>query len=140
MTNGVAVVLGKTGRNFGAGMSGGVAFVLELDERYVNKEMVRVGEVAGSIDERLLNAILARHHKLTGSKLAAELREDWPTHIGRFKKVHPHPSMEEDTAKDPDAESLEAMHLRQLEEADRTCGEPTPFLVDDPAEAQLAAV
>jgi glutamate synthase domain-containing protein 3 len=118
MTNGVAVVLGPTGRNFGAGMSGGVAFVLDLDERNVNRGMVSIEAVDHEVDRQLLRAIIGRHVKLTQSERARDLLVDWDKNLARFRKVLPHPSMEENTAKEQDADTLEGRYLLQLQLAE----------------------
>ncbi|HEX2901824.1 MAG TPA: glutamate synthase large subunit [Jatrophihabitans sp.] len=88
MTGGVAVILGRTGRNLGAGMSGGVGYVLELDERLVNRELVDVETVAGEHAEQLA-AILRSHLELTGSAVARRLLGDWPTAQQRFSLIMP---------------------------------------------------
>jgi glutamate synthase (NADPH/NADH) large chain len=90
MTGGRVVVLGPTGRNFGAGMSGGVAFVLDDGsfERYVNFEMVDL-EDPDAEDRQWLFDILCRHREETGSAVAARLLADWPAALSRFRKVMP---------------------------------------------------
>jgi len=88
MTGGRAVILGPTGRNLAAGMSGGIAFVLHLDERDVNTEMVRL-QRPDSEDLRWLRTIVARHHELTGSAVAGSLLGDWPRRSAAFVKVMP---------------------------------------------------
>jgi len=88
MTGGVAVILGRTGRNLAAGMSGGVGFVLDLDSRLVNPELVDIEPVAGEHAEALL-PILRRHAELTGSAVAAGLLADWPAALARFSLVMP---------------------------------------------------
>ena len=88
MTGGVVVVLGQTGRNFAAGMSGGVAYVLDLDEGRVNKELVELAPVEG--DEReALERLVRQHAEETGSTVAEELLADWPTALERFTEVMP---------------------------------------------------
>ncbi len=88
MTGGIVVVLGATGRNFAAGMSGGVAYVLDLDEGRVNKELVELGAVEG--DEReTLEQLVREHAEETGSTVAQELLEDWPAALARFTEVIP---------------------------------------------------
>ncbi len=88
MTGGVVVVLGPTGRNFAAGMSGGYAFVLDLDEGRVNPELVDLGPVTGdSVDQ--LKTLLTRHGEETGSAVAADLLSDWDSALGRFTEVMP---------------------------------------------------
>ncbi|TIC88597.1 glutamate synthase large subunit [Nocardioides sp. GY 10113] len=88
MTGGRVVVLGKTGRNFAAGMSGGVAWVLDLKEIRVNRELVELGPVsAAHADE--LQALVRRHHEETGSEVAAALLDDWDASLSRFTEVMP---------------------------------------------------
>ena len=88
MTGGRVVVLGKTGRNFAAGMSGGVAWVLDLKEFRVNRELVELGPVQDEAAEELLSMVRA-HHEETGSPVAEELLADWDTSLTRFTEVMP---------------------------------------------------
>ncbi len=88
MTGGTVVVLGPTGRNFAAGMSGGVAFVLDLDHDRVNPELVELRPVESGAAEDLENAV-RRHLEETESAVAAELLEDWPASLARFTEVMP---------------------------------------------------
>ena len=88
MTGGRVVVLGTTGRNFAAGMSGGVAFVLDLDERLVNQELVELAPVDGDAADEL-QALVRRHVEETGSPVAEALLDDWPTAVRRFTEVMP---------------------------------------------------
>ena len=88
MTGGRVAVLGKTGRNFAAGMSGGVAWVLDLKDFRVNKELVELGPVVGEAAEEL-EQMVRRHHEETGSEVAAALLEDWETSLTRFTEVMP---------------------------------------------------
>jgi glutamate synthase (NADPH/NADH) large chain len=88
MTGGRAVVLGPTGRNLAAGMSGGIAYVLDLDKRMVNKAMVDL-QRPGAEDLRWLREIVGRHHRLTGSAVAASLLGDWTRRAASFTKVMP---------------------------------------------------
>ena len=88
MTGGVAVILGRTGRNLAAGMSGGVGFVLDLDESLVNRELVDIEPVTGE-HARLLQQILRRHAELTGSTVAAGLLADPGALSGRFALIMP---------------------------------------------------
>ena len=93
MTGGTALVLGSTGRNFAAGMSGGVAYVLDLDTRKLNPLAVAnddlILEGPGEADCELIKDLLARHRLHTGSELAASLLADWPVAAARFTKVLP---------------------------------------------------
>ena len=88
MTGGIVVVLGKTGRNFAAGMSGGYAFVLDLDEGRVNPELVELSPVEGEAAEEL-KALVTRHLEETGSTVAEELLADWDSALPRFTEVMP---------------------------------------------------
>jgi glutamate synthase (NADPH/NADH) large chain len=88
MTGGMAVILGPTGRNVAAGMSGGYAFVLDLDERLVNRELVDV-ESVGPDDAAALRAVVEAHAHYTDSAVAAALLADWPAALGRFSAIVP---------------------------------------------------
>jgi glutamate synthase (NADPH/NADH) large chain len=91
MTGGRVVVLGPTGRNFAAGMSGGIAFVHDPDGAFpsnVNYEMVDLEHVSGA-DEEWLRATLERHLELTGSEVAAKILAAWTVEVPRFRKVMP---------------------------------------------------
>jgi glutamate synthase (NADPH) large chain len=88
MTGGRVVVLGTTGRNFAAGMSGGVAYVLDLAPQRVNLDMVAL-EPLGPDDQDWLTAILRRHVEETGSAVAGELLEQGTAALGRFSKIMP---------------------------------------------------
>ena len=88
MTGGIVVVLGKTGRNFAAGMSGGYAFVLDLDEGRVNPELVELSPVEREAAEEL-KALVTRHLEETGSAVAEELLADWESALPRFTEVMP---------------------------------------------------
>jgi glutamate synthase (NADPH/NADH) large chain len=88
MTGGRVLVLGPTGRNFAAGMSGGVAYVLDLREARLNREMVDVDPITDDDAEFLLEVVL-RHQAETGSAVAARLLASWDEAIGRFSKVMP---------------------------------------------------
>ncbi|MBV9096188.1 MAG: glutamate synthase subunit alpha, partial [Streptosporangiaceae bacterium] len=86
MTGGRAVILGPAGRNFAAGMSGGIAYVLDLAGPRVNLQTVDLDPV-GPDDEEFLWAVVTRHHAETGSAVAARLVGCWDP--GRFTKVMP---------------------------------------------------
>ena len=88
MTGGVAVVLGRTGRNVAAGMSGGIAYLLDLDRALLNTEMVDAFE-PGEADLELLESLVKRHHEETGSVVAEGLLADWAFASTRFTKVLP---------------------------------------------------
>jgi glutamate synthase (NADPH/NADH) large chain len=91
MTGGRVVVLGRTGRNFAAGMSGGVAYVLDLRPGRVNPEMVDLQPVDPDVDSdgEELADLVRRHHEETGSPVARKLLQDWPAALARFTRVMP---------------------------------------------------
>jgi glutamate synthase (NADPH/NADH) large chain len=88
MTGGRVAILGSTGRNVAAGMSGGVAYLLDLDEARVNREMVDL-EPLDDGDAETLRQMLAEHAEETGSTVAQGLLVDWPAATVRFTKVMP---------------------------------------------------
>ncbi len=94
MTNGRVVVLGATGRNFAAGMSGGRAFVYDdqgdFSTRRCNKASVDLEPLASSDDIAEVRGLLERHRELTGSPRAAWILDNWATAQARFIKVFPH--------------------------------------------------
>lgn len=93
MTGGTVLVLGRTGRNFGAGMSGGTAYVLDLVPALVNVEAVRSNELAldplDDEDAALVQSLLRAHLDETGSPVAAQLLEDFPSTRARFTRLLP---------------------------------------------------
>jgi glutamate synthase domain-containing protein 3 len=92
MTGGRVVVLGPTGLNFAAGMSGGIAYVLDVDGGFrsrCNTELVGFDEI--TCDEALeLRGWIGAHRELTGSPVAERLLADWDAQLTRFVKVMPH--------------------------------------------------
>jgi glutamate synthase (NADPH/NADH) large chain len=88
MTGGYAVILGPTGRNLGAGMSGGLAFVLDLDLELVNGELVDVEAVTGEYAV-VLREIVHEHAGCTMSSVAQALLDAWPDALGRFSAIVP---------------------------------------------------
>jgi glutamate synthase (NADPH/NADH) large chain len=91
MTGGRVVVLGATGRNFAAGMSGGIAFVYDPNDQLIhnmNYEMVDL-EPLSSADEQWLKEIIARHFGYTKSEIASEILASWTTEVSHFRKVMP---------------------------------------------------
>ncbi|RST02839.1 glutamate synthase large subunit [Streptomyces sp. WAC07149] len=89
MTGGTAVVLGETGRNFAAGMSGGVAYVIDLDPRQVNVGNAEAVEAPSDADKQWLHDVVRRHEEETGSTVAAKLLADWDAAAARFSKIIP---------------------------------------------------
>ncbi len=92
MTGGTVVVLGTTGRNFAAGMSGGFAYVLDLEGDFAkrcNPAMVDLEALADAEDETALKRLIESHQKYTGSRRAAEILEKWSQYRPKFVKVFP---------------------------------------------------
>src|ERR1039458_6043531 len=89
MTGGTVVVLGQTGRNFGAGMSGVTAYLLDADPLRVSTRDVSL-EPLDSRDTTLLRALIERHRVETGSAVASRLLADWDAGLARVTKVSPH--------------------------------------------------
>ncbi|KNE69707.1 glutamate synthase, NADH/NADPH, small subunit [Allomyces macrogynus ATCC 38327] len=88
MTGGRCIVLGSTGRNFAAGMSGGIAYVLDLDASKCNADMVDLDPVtAADVDE--LRGLIAQHVEFTGSAIGSEILDNWDVYQPRFTKVFP---------------------------------------------------
>ena len=88
MTGGTVIVLGSIGRNFAAGMSGGRAFVLDLDQRLVNPEMVDVLNLPVD-QEEIVKGLISKFHAETGSKIANEIINDWANIKSRISLVMP---------------------------------------------------
>jgi glutamate synthase (NADPH) large chain len=88
MTGGIAVVLGKTGRNVAAGMSGGIGYFLDLDFDRLNTEMVDALPPSDA-DLELVQELVTRHYEETDSAVAKDLLADWPASCRRFTKVLP---------------------------------------------------
>ncbi|MFF0285845.1 glutamate synthase large subunit [Streptomyces sp. NPDC005262] len=89
MTGGHAVVLGETGRNFAAGMSGGVAYVVDLDRDNVNVGNLGAIEELSDTDKQWLHDVVRRHQEETGSTVAEKLLAEWDTAVARFSKIIP---------------------------------------------------
>jgi len=92
MTGGAVVVLGVTGRNFAAGMSGGFAYVLDVDGEFArrcNTAMVDLEPLVESDDEAAVKRLIENHARYTNSRRAAEILEKWAQYRPRFVKVFP---------------------------------------------------
>jgi len=92
MTGGRVVVLGRTGRNFAAGMSGGIAFVLDRDamfNRKCNREMVDLEPLIDAEDIDYVRVAIMKHATLTGSRYAEAILADWANLQKKFVKVMP---------------------------------------------------
>ena len=94
MTNGLVVVLGSCGRNFAAGMSGGIAYVFddkaEFTEERCNLGSVDLEPVMEAADVKIVKDLIERHLALTGSRRARKLLDNWTEMLPRFIKVFPH--------------------------------------------------
>jgi glutamate synthase (NADPH) large chain len=92
MTGGKVVVLGKTGRNFAAGMSGGIAYVYDPEKQFVNglcnTESINFETVEG-VDADDLKLLITKHVNYTGSTRGTELLNDWTNSLSKFVKVMP---------------------------------------------------
>ena len=114
MTRGVVVILGDTGRNLGAGMSNGLAYVLDeygdLPSR-LNHELVEMQAVEDPEDIELLKTMIERHYERTGSRRAQELLGDWQEALPKFRKVAPR-----EVPGEEDSMAEVHYHLRQLRE------------------------
>ena len=92
MTGGVAVIIGPTGKNFAAGMSGGIAYVLDENNslyRNLNKEMVLMESIEHKSDREELRRLLENHEKYTGSEKAKQILENFEEYLPKFKKIIP---------------------------------------------------
>lgn len=109
MTGGVVVVLGQTGRNIGAGMTGGLAYFLDEDGSFpakINPEIVKIQRVITAAGEQQLKDLITTHLELTDSPLAKRILANWETYLPKFWQVVP-PS----EADSPEAMKLEATTL-----------------------------
>ena len=92
MTGGRVVVLGETGRNFAAGMSGGVAYVWDKKhtfDYFCNMDMVEINLVEDSVSRKELHELIRQHYLYTGSKLARTMLDDWQRYVEDFVQVVP---------------------------------------------------
>lgn len=93
MTGGRAVILGSTGKNFAAGMSGGIAYVLDENRDLymkINKSLVSLEAVTNKYDIIELKNIIQEHYEATGSEKAKKILDNFAGYIGSFKKILPH--------------------------------------------------
>ena len=92
MTGGRVAVLGKTGKNFAAGMSGGVAYVLDMDSDLymnVNKQMVNIEHVSSKYDVNELKSMIEEHVSNTNSEIGKEILDNFTEYLPKFKKIIP---------------------------------------------------
>ena len=92
MTGGVVVVLGETGRNFAAGMSGGLAYVLDRNGEFgihCNKGLVDLEPVVEDEDTKQLHDLIEEHYLRTRSSVAKKILDEWESTLPKFVKVYP---------------------------------------------------
>lgn len=89
MTGGRVLVLGRTGRNFAAGMSGGIAYVYDLEPTNCNQDLVHLGDLTDEGEVSIVKDMLARHVQYTGSELGRRLLENWEDTQGRITRIIP---------------------------------------------------
>ena len=92
MTGGRAVILGPTGRNFASGMSGGIAYVWDTEDKFnahCNMDMVDLEELVEAEDIAEVKQLIEKHLNYTGSVVASNILSDWDNQIGNFIKVMP---------------------------------------------------
>ena len=92
MTGGRAVILGPAGRNFAAGMSGGIAYIWDPENEFepnCNMEMVELESLESEADSEELRSLIEEHAERTGSTVAGELLDNWSSALGQFVKVMP---------------------------------------------------
>ena len=90
MTGGRVVVLGTTGRNFAAGMSGGLAYVWDKNhdfDYYCNMDMIELSLIEEKTRREELHSLIQSHYQHTGSKLAGEMLDNWSAYIEDFIQV-----------------------------------------------------
>ncbi len=123
MTGGIVVVLGRTGRNFAAGMSGGIAYVLDEQgdfEKYrCNKEMVLLEPLSDAKEIEHTRHMIENHLKYTGSTVAKRVLDNWATLLPKFIKIMPtdYKKALEKMAKEKQAEMLEGESAGEMEMA-----------------------
>jgi glutamate synthase (ferredoxin) len=119
MTGGCVVILGKVGKNFAAGMSGGIAYVLDEENRLyrnLNRQLVQMESVASGAERDELQRMISRHVQLTGSRKGREILDSFESYLPRFKKIIPTDYKEilrliaksEEQGADPETAKLEA--------------------------------
>lgn len=92
MTNGTVVILGPTGKNFGAGMTGGVAYVLDMEDAFLdryNSQLITPNRLTADEDIVALKELIYNHHDRTESEIAKEILSDWSKYQDKFWKVTP---------------------------------------------------
>ena len=112
MTGGVVVVLGPVGRNLGAGMSGGVAYVLDMDDSLsykLNAEMAGMGPVEDEHDQEVLHTLVHHHQAVTRSVRAEDVLDNWAVYLPKFKRVSPLPHVAPPTPREQERARRDAL-------------------------------
>ena len=92
MTGGTVIILGETGRNLAAGMSGGTAYILDKNHelyKKLNKQLVTMSEISDEHDIQVVRSLVEKHVKETGSELGERIIKDFDKYIPHFKKIIP---------------------------------------------------
>lgn len=89
MTGGKVVILGKIGRNFAAGMSGGIAYILDFEEEYCNQSIILLEKFSSEEEKNEVKAMIEKHVAYTGSPLGKKVLSDWDNYSERITKVIP---------------------------------------------------
>ena len=114
MTNGLVVILGQTGKNFGAGMSGGLAYVLDENGDFpqmINGEMIELVPLEDKEDIDTLKALIHRHMEHTGSERAKKVLTDWDVYQPKFHKVQPQGNIAVISSKDEKGDKADQKQL-----------------------------
>ena len=138
MTGGKVIILGATGRNFAAGMCGGIAYVLDMNQDFyskVNMEMVEVHGLEDPSEIAFVRGLIEDHHHYTGSELAARILLDFSRALGHFVKVLPidyKRVLEEETAKKTRVSPQQPVTLQpaEAEKPKQVQGDLTKDLLD----------
>ncbi len=128
MTGGKALILGSVGKNFAAGMSGGVAYVLDEDNDLytkINKTMVSSREITSKYDVMDMKEMLEEHVRVTGSVKGKEILEHFEDYLPKFKKIIPHDyeqmlgliAKAEERGLSPEQAQSEAFYMKQSQSA-----------------------
>ncbi|KAF7816701.1 glutamate synthase [NADH], amyloplastic isoform X1 [Senna tora] len=127
MTGGTVVVLGKTGRNFAAGMSGGIAYVLDIDDKFhsrCNHELVDLDKVEDEEDIMTLRMLIQQHQRHTNSELAKEVLANFENLLPKFIKVFPREYKRVLASMKAEAASKEAVEVAAKDAEEPDEGEP----------------
>ena len=89
MTGGKIVLLGKTGRNFAAGMSGGIVYALDFDESYINSSITNTEKITSEKEMNEIKSMITKHVEYTDSQQGKRILHDWESYANRFTKIIP---------------------------------------------------